>query len=102
MVMEMPVPLDRREFPGQVFSHKILDTDQRRLGIGGLKQQALKNFVRNAFAIVMERTTWCPVCHHVRRLNMNLVTDSWTCWFPTHGFLGSHSTTSNGNHGDNG
>src|SRR5689334_20521670 len=72
MIVEMPVPLDCGKLSSQVFRDEILDADQWSLGIGRLEQQALKNFVGNALAIMMERATRPSIPHHVRRLNMNL------------------------------
>jgi hypothetical protein len=101
MIVEMPVPLDGRQLSCQVFGNKVLDADQRSLGIGGFKQQALKNLVGNALTVMMEWAAWRPVSHHVRRLDMNVVPDRWACRLPAHSLLWGHSGTSDGSDRNN-
>src|SRR5215467_6265176 len=72
MVMEMTMPLNGRELSGEVFGHEIFDRDEFRFWICGLKQEALKNLVRNAFAIVVVRATRLSVRHQMGRLDVNI------------------------------
>lgn len=102
MIVEMSVPLNSRELSCEIFGNKIFDRDQGCFWVGGFEEKALKDLVGNAFAIVMERTPRSPVWHHVRCLNMDVVSDGWAAWFPTHGLLGGHSTTANNCHRDHG
>jgi hypothetical protein len=102
MIVEMAVPLNGRELSSEVFGNKIFDRDQGCFWIGRFEEKALKDLVGNTFAVVMERTPWSPVWHHVGCLNMDLISDGWTAWFPTYGLLGAHSTTSNSRHRGNG
>jgi hypothetical protein len=102
MVVEMPMPLNGGKLSRQVFGDKILDPDQGRFWIGGFKQQTLEDLVGNALAVMMKGAAWSPIRHHVRRLDMNLVSDGWTCRLSAHCLLGGHSAASNGRYRDNG
>ena len=69
--MEISVPRDQGDFlAGQVLGHEIFHADQRGLGIGGGEKKALDDFIRNAFAIMMEGAPDAAVSHHVRGLDV--------------------------------
>lgn len=97
MIVEMPVPLNGRELACEVLGDEVLDRDQRSLWIGGFEEQTLEDLLGNTLAVMMERATWSSICHHMRRLDMNVVSDCGTGWFPAHGFLRGKTTTSDGN-----
>jgi|SRR5678815_486183 len=102
MIVEMPVPLNGRELSREVFRYEILDRNQFGLGVSRIEQQTLKNLVGNTLAVVMERSAWGTVGHHMWRLHMNVESFDRGLWFPAYGFLGNDSATSNcGNRGNN-
>jgi len=102
MIVEMPVPLYGWEFACEVLGDEVLHSDQRSLWIGGFEEQTLKDLIGNALAVVMERAACSSIRHHMRRLNMNVVSDGWTGWFPAHSFLCGNAATSHGNQCKNG
>ena len=100
MIVEMPVPLNGWELACEVLGDEVLNGNQWGFWIGGLEEETLKNLVGNAFAVMVEWPTRSSVRHHMRRLDMNVVSDGRTGWFPTHRPLSGHSTTSNRSHRD--
>ena len=75
MIVEMAVPLNGGKLSGKVLGDEILDSDQGCFWIGRFEEQTLKNLVGNAFAVMMVRAARCPVRHHVRCLDMNVVSE---------------------------
>src|SRR5579884_576044 len=72
VVMIMTMPHDQRHFlPHHILCDEILDSDELGLRVGGLKQQALEDLLRDGLAVMMEWTANGAVFHHVRRLHVN-------------------------------